>query len=383
MEVAEAVMERGNSTWVRAWVGILWACLDLAEAQPLKADQRLQDVRGRVAKQLGEDASVVNTIDFVHARVLLDLGRLPQARQLARHGLDRASHHGILLTAELGLSACAALWSGEPDDPFAPAVVDKVGYSYPMRLQRLLAASRVRRALQLGRHEEAQRLAQRCRLNEPLESSDRARPVTERSDWMLAGIEMLIASGALDAARDEIETQLREAQLQGRQRDRVELLLASTDLYLRHRLDAKAMRSFSLAIAAAAPGKLLFPFLARQGMLAPLLTTGNAKSMGLIQPAELTLLDRLQAQLAPPVQAEVETDGASTCAAVGTEALSSRERQLLGLLDQGLSNQQIADRLTISLPTVKWHCHNLYAKLDVASRSAALARARALGLLQR
>ncbi len=382
MALSEAVMERGTSTWVRAWVGIVWSCLELAEARPQAADQRLQEIRRLVAQSLGEDASVVNTIDFVHARALLDLGRISQARQLAQRGLDRASHHGILLTAELGLSACAALWTGEAEDALAPAVVEKVGYSYPARLHRLLAASRIRRSLQLGRHDEAQRLAARSRLGEELTASDRAAAVPARGDWLLAGIELQIANGALDAARDAIELQLREAQRQGRQRDRVELLLASTELYLRHRLEAKALRSFSLAIVAAASGKLLYPFLSRQAILAPLLTAGRAKVMGLIQPAELALLDRLQAHLTPAVSATGEP-GEPAPSSLSAEALSSRERQLLGLVDQGLNNQQIADRLTISLPTVKWHCHNLYAKLEVSSRSAALAKARALGLLQR
>ena len=57
--------------------------------------------------------------------------------------------------------------------------------------------------------------------------------------------------------------------------------------------------------------------------------------------------------------------------------------QLLDLLDQGLNNEQVADRLSLSVPTVKWHLHNVYVKLGVRSRSAALARARTLNLIGR
>ena len=63
--------------------------------------------------------------------------------------------------------------------------------------------------------------------------------------------------------------------------------------------------------------------------------------------------------------------------------LTSRERELLGYIDAGLSNQQIADRIDVSLTTVKWHLQNMYAKLGVTNRSAALARARVLSLLSR
>jgi LuxR family transcriptional regulator, maltose regulon positive regulatory protein len=60
---------------------------------------------------------------------------------------------------------------------------------------------------------------------------------------------------------------------------------------------------------------------------------------------------------------------------------TSRELQLLALLEEGLGNEQVADRLSLSVPTVKWHLHNLYVKLGVRSRSAALARARTLQLI--
>lgn len=64
------------------------------------------------------------------------------------------------------------------------------------------------------------------------------------------------------------------------------------------------------------------------------------------------------------------------------EALTGREAEVLGLLAEGLSNQQIADRLSVSLSTVKTHVSNVYAKLGAERRTQALARARALGLLQ-
>lgn len=63
------------------------------------------------------------------------------------------------------------------------------------------------------------------------------------------------------------------------------------------------------------------------------------------------------------------------------EALSPREQEVLALLSQGLSNQQIAERLIISLNTAKRHVKHLLAKLAVTNRTQAVARARELHLL--
>ncbi|MEO0032305.1 MAG: hypothetical protein RIS94_2063 [Pseudomonadota bacterium] len=58
------------------------------------------------------------------------------------------------------------------------------------------------------------------------------------------------------------------------------------------------------------------------------------------------------------------------------EPLTERETTILGFLDRGLSNQEIADRLGITVPTVKWHLHNLFTKIAVRNRSSAVRFAR-------
>ncbi len=64
------------------------------------------------------------------------------------------------------------------------------------------------------------------------------------------------------------------------------------------------------------------------------------------------------------------------------EPLSERELEVLGLIAAGLSNPEIADRLVISLGTVKRHVNHIYGKLAVRSRTQAIAKARALRLLE-
>jgi LuxR family maltose regulon positive regulatory protein len=63
------------------------------------------------------------------------------------------------------------------------------------------------------------------------------------------------------------------------------------------------------------------------------------------------------------------------------EPLSNRELDVLQLIAQGLSNQEIAQELVLSLSTVKWHSSNIYGKLGVKNRTQAVAKARRLGIV--
>ena len=65
----------------------------------------------------------------------------------------------------------------------------------------------------------------------------------------------------------------------------------------------------------------------------------------------------------------------------GGAILTIKEREILGLLAQNLSNKEIAIALDLSEQTVKWHLKNLFQKLDGANRKHTVARARMLGLI--
>ncbi|MFR0693558.1 LuxR C-terminal-related transcriptional regulator [Enterobacterales bacterium AE_CKDN230030158-1A_HGKHYDSX7] len=71
----------------------------------------------------------------------------------------------------------------------------------------------------------------------------------------------------------------------------------------------------------------------------------------------------------------------SEIASIDASQLSRRELSVLGMIGEGLSNQEIADRLHISLHTVKSHAQRINAKLGVCRRTQAIVRAKALGLL--
>ena len=61
--------------------------------------------------------------------------------------------------------------------------------------------------------------------------------------------------------------------------------------------------------------------------------------------------------------------------------VSPREREILRLVAAGLSNRDIAQAVHLSEATIKWHLHNLFAKLGVRSRTQAVLKGKSLGLL--
>lgn len=67
--------------------------------------------------------------------------------------------------------------------------------------------------------------------------------------------------------------------------------------------------------------------------------------------------------------------------ALDSLGMSEREHEVLGLLAEGLSNQEIAERLFVSANTVKTHLARVYGKLEVSRRTQAVNKARSLRLI--
>jgi two-component system, NarL family, nitrate/nitrite response regulator NarL len=82
-------------------------------------------------------------------------------------------------------------------------------------------------------------------------------------------------------------------------------------------------------------------------------------------------------QVAATLLRRVATLAAERRSADGTAQLTVREREVLQLVDLGMSNRDIAERLSIEVRTVKNHVHNILEKLQVHRRGEAAARLRA------
>ena len=138
---------------------------------------------------------------------------------------------------------------------------------------------------------------------------------------------------------------------------------------------ARAVEVLDEALALAEPGGFIRIFVDEGAPMARLLH--EALSRGIHQTTSGACWRR-----SPPSEREQAVPSRAAAAAIGlAEPLSSRELEVLDLIAAGLTNQQIAARLYVSLHTVKSHARNIYAKLGVSSRTQAIAKGRALGLL--
>jgi LuxR family maltose regulon positive regulatory protein len=111
------------------------------------------------------------------------------------------------------------------------------------------------------------------------------------------------------------------------------------------------------------------------------------KQMSSSAHAQLGYTGKLLAAFAPPVNKQSTTPALAAGASVKNpksemvEPLSERELEVLRLVARGLSNREISERLFLAVNTVKGHNQKIFDKLQVQSRTEAVARARELGLL--
>jgi DNA-binding CsgD family transcriptional regulator/ssRNA-specific RNase YbeY (16S rRNA maturation enzyme) len=125
-------------------------------------------------------------------------------------------------------------------------------------------------------------------------------------------------------------------------------------------------------------------FLALWLRSAPLLspsTITDQASLEVMDEAPAQEMETTSPTSSPPEPESLPAQETQSAAAVLEEPLSSREREVLRLMAQGLRNQEIANHLTVSDNTVKAHVKNIYRKLDVHDRVQAVNRGRELGVL--
>ncbi|MCC4594195.1 LuxR C-terminal-related transcriptional regulator [Xanthomonas campestris pv. phormiicola] len=388
VRIASASIAQAESAYGDGWVMAVSALIPLREGDYATAYRLLTDALHAARRRLGENAGICGTLSLLASSAAMQMDLRDEAQALLLRGLQQISTHGILDTAAHGLETAVKLWPGEDTQAVSLVALRAIAATYPPRLSLMLSCFIARRLLQLGRIEEAQHEA--CILGIQAEAGAGAcetalaeHGASLRDLVQATRIELLIASGKLKPASACIAEESVRARAEGRSGRLVELALDEAFLSQCTRDPVPAARHLTRAISLASRRRHLRPFRDRSDLIAGLVNDTRLKDWPFVSEEERRFFAEVCAGLEvarnPVLEQMQELDGSRTL----SETPTARELELLGLIEGGLSNQEIADRLSLSLATVKWHLYNLYAKLGVKNRASALARARALNLLAR
>ncbi|HSW12118.1 MAG TPA: LuxR C-terminal-related transcriptional regulator [Solimonas sp.] len=388
IRVAQSHIAQAASDYGVGWVNLLSSMIQLQEGDYVTAHQDLLAALTRARAALGESAGIVGTISMLAAKSAIEMNLDAEARDLLVMGLKKATQHGVVDTAACGLDAAVKFWSGASDDPISIPQLREIASSYPPRLAVMLSCFLIRRLLRMGRQEEALIEAAQIGLNtaeaDHVSSQVGVPDLAILRDLLAATqIDLHIVGGRLKQAAAMVAAETRLAKAEDRAGRLVELALDEAAISLCTHNPAPAVRHIARAVSLAARRRYLRPFRDRAEMLAGIVNETKAKDWGFAVEEERRFFAEICRGLPLTNSALLEQLDDLNVTSALTETPTARELELLSLIEAGLSNQQLADRLSVSVATVKWHLYNLYTKLGVSSRSAAIARARALNVLSR
>jgi LuxR family maltose regulon positive regulatory protein len=297
------------------------------------------------------------------ARVLYEWNDLEAAERHAREGIALGEPGGSLVLLMRGYTLLARIRQARGDDQGAREAIRALGQAVGRR-----------EVLQTTRDEMAAYQALFAVMQGDLRTADRwARTVKptprDRLDtlrefqWLILA-RVLIARCRSEEASPLLARLLQAAESEGRMGRAIEILVLQALCLQAQARSAEAQAVLRRALVLAEPEGYVRTFVDEGAPMAAML--GQALSQNLA-PRYIGLL----------LAAFAESSAVSPL----IEPLTRREREVLRLIADGLKNQEIADRLVISVATVKRHVTNIYGKLGIGGRVRAAARAQELGLL--
>ena len=188
---------------------------------------------------------------------------------------------------------------------------------------------------------------------------------------------VLLAQGDPSAALAVLEPLRQQMEAKGWQDERLKVMVLQAVALHAHGEKDKAVQLLGEALALAEPGGFIRLFVDEGAPMAQLLS--EAAAHGIMPDYVGKLLAAFEAEKRRRAKTNLICPVSLPSPLI--EPLSQRELEILQLIAQGLSNREIGERLFLALDTVKGHNRRIFDKLQVQSRTEAIARARELGLL--
>ena len=198
----------------------------------------------------------------------------------------------------------------------------------------------------------------------------------------------LLSTGKTKAALSLLNRLLPAVEKGGRQRIAIEIMILQAVAHQDEGNEAEAIKTIETALLLAQPDGLTRTFIDEDEAVSKLLLellNQKARLWETEQPELLRFVVKLKDAFGPSAPVPTARMAATQEEALPwwyvEDPLSERELEVLQHVARGLSNQEIADKLSLSAGTVKHHMSNIYHKFDVHSRTQALERGRTLKVL--
>jgi len=188
----------------------------------------------------------------------------------------------------------------------------------------------------------------------------------------------LMADGQFDEAANLAQRLLKTAEAGGRISRMIEILIVQALLFQARSDSIHSMKALERTITLAQSGGFVRVFVDEGPPMARLLYEALSSE---IAPDQADYVQRLLAAFPVEKPEQRQRTLLQSDEFELIEPLTDREIEVLRLIAEGLSRQEIASQLVLSLNTVKVHARNIYGKLGVHSQMQAVGKARALGLL--
>jgi LuxR family maltose regulon positive regulatory protein len=201
--------------------------------------------------------------------------------------------------------------------------------------------------------------------------------LAQTHDLPISRAKVLLAQGDPSAALAILEPLRQQMETKGWEDERLNAMILQAVALHAHGEKDKAVQLLGEALMMTEPGGFIRIFVDEGTPMAHLLS--EAAAHGIMPDYVAKLLAAFEAE-----KRKTKDKPDLSPAPLGqplSEPLSQRELKVLQLLAQGLSNREIGERLFLALDTVKGHNRKIFDKLQVQSRTGAVARARELGLL--
>jgi LuxR family maltose regulon positive regulatory protein len=359
---------------------------DLAHVQRLQGQLHQADQTYRQALQLarerGGDLPAMGPAYIGRGSLEYEWNHLDQATSLLQEGIklcERTGNGRAILQAYITL---AFIKQAQGDADGANAIIQQVvEITERQNLSQYRGAQieALRAWLSLMQGDEAAvfRWLQHCGL-----SLDRKVSHLREREYLTL-VRVLITRHMLDEAQQWLANLLQLAEAQGRTGSIIELLMLQAEALHASGEVNQAIERLSRALSLAEPEGYIRLFVDEGIPIARLLVLMRRRPPD-DQPGAtayreklLTLLGRVHSEDVPHPPAAFPQPTVQPL----SEPLSERELEVLRLIAAGCSNQEIADRLVLALSTVKWYVNIIYGKLQVESRTKAIARARELNIV--